>query len=216
MFGNGPRREKIYQVKRMKYYIKCSLFAFAYMIAMDIGALLFSYIDSIALRAVLSIAWALFYCFIVGIMFFKEGETALDFRHANDLERKHMVESGVVVELDTAPEYKPYKGFVIGVYACIPLIIILLLHLLIGLSSGGTANGAGIVASVVYFTFFMPYGAFRSGVNLFTFGEYFILIYTVAILAVTVGVAYILGARKAQKKYDLIERKQNEIYGDGK
>ena len=200
----------------MKYYIKCSLFAFAYLIAMDIGALLFSYIGSVALRAALSIVWVLFYCFIVGVIYFKEGATSLDVRHANDLERKHMVESGEIVELDTAPEYKPYKGFMIGIYACIPLILIMLIHLILGLATGGTANGAGIVASIVYFTFFMPYGAFRSGVKLFTFGEYFIILYTVVFLAVVIGVAYNLGARKAQKKYDLIERKQNEIYGNTK
>ncbi|MDY6367248.1 MAG: hypothetical protein SPL13_01860 [Clostridia bacterium] len=199
----------------MKYYVKCSLFAFAYLVAMDIGALLLSYISIVPLRVALSVVWALFYCFIVGVIFFKEGETSLDFRHANDLERKHMVESGEIVELDIAPEYKPYKGFIIGLYACIPLLVALFVHLILGLATGGTANGAGITASVIYFTFYMIYGAFQSGLAM-SFGEYFIILYTLVFIPVTIGVAYILGAKKAQRKYDIIEEKRREIYGDDK
>lgn len=210
--------QKIYKVKDMKYYVKCSLFAFAYLIAMDIGAFLFAYIQIVALRAALSIFWALFYCFIVGVMFFKEGETALDFRHANDLERRHMVESGVPVELDVAPEYKPYKGFVIGLYACIPMLFGLLIHSVLGIATGGTANGAGIVTSAVYFTFYMIYGSLvtknaEGVVESMGFGEYYLILIGLVIMCVAIGVAYILGAKKAQMKYDLIERKQREIYG---
>lgn len=196
----------------MKYYLKGAIFGFAYLVVMDFVSLLVSYIENKAVQAILTFVAVAFYCFIIGVIFFKDGETALDYLHSNDLQRRRMVETGEIVELKTAPEYKPYKGFIIGALICAPLVFLLILHLIIGLATGGTANGAGIAASFAYFSFYMLYGTFQTAT--LTFGDYFILLYSVVITSAAVGIPYIFGAKKSQKKYDLIERKHREIYGE--
>ena len=123
-----------------------------------------------------------------------------------------MVETGKLTEIDTVKEYKPYKGFIIGALICAPLVFILLLHLIIGLASGGTLNGAGIVATFAYFMFFTPINAFYT--ETLAFADYFIILYALAVTSLVTGISYILGAKKSQRKYDMIERKHREIYGD--
>ena len=198
----------------MKYYLKNALFGFVYLILMDLTALLISLISSKTWQFILAMVAIAFYCFVVGTIFFKEGESALDLRHSNDAQRRRMVETGEIYEIKTIPEYKPYKGFVMGAIICVPLVFVLILHLIIGLSTGGMANGAGAAAVIMYYLFFVPYAAFHSGMETFLFGEYFIVLYSIAVISATTGIAYILGARKSQRKYDIIERKHREIYGD--
>ena len=196
----------------MKYYIKNALFGFAYLILMDLVSILTIMVESTFWKAVIGIAAILFYCFVIGTVYNKEGETALDCLHSNDVQRRRMVESGEIIPINTATEYKHYKGFIIGAFICAPLVFLLLIHLIIGLASGGTLNGAGIVSTFVYFTFYVPYGAFHT--ETLVFGNYFVLLYAIVVTALTAGIAYILGAQKAQRKYDMIERKHREIYGD--
>ena len=196
----------------MKYYIKNAAFAFVYLIVMDVTALLITMIKTPAWQLVLSIIAILFYLFVLFTIFSGEGARALDIRHANDTQRRRMIETGDVFDLKTAEEYKPYKGFIIGVIICVPQILLLIIHLILGLITGGTANGAGGAALIIYYLFYLPFGAMHTGA--LVFGEYFILLYSVAVISVAIGVAYILGAKKSQRKYDLIERKHREIYGD--
>lgn len=194
----------------MKYYLKTAIFGFVYLIIMDLVALLISYIKSDVWQFVVSVLAIAFYFFVAGAIYFKEGETALDLLHNNDNQRRRMVETGELVEIKTAAEYKPYKGFIIGAFICVPLVILLILHLIIGLAAD--ANGAGIAATFMYFLFYLPYGAFHTGS--LVFADYFVILYSIIIISAGVGIAYLLGARKSQRKYDLIERKHREIYGD--
>ena len=196
----------------MKYYIKNALFGFAYLVLMDLMSILVIFIGSAVWKAIVAFISILFYCFVIGTVYFKEGETAFDILRGNDIQRRKMVETGKLTEIDTVKEYKPYKGFIIGALICAPLVFILLLHLIIGLASGGTLNGAGIVATFAYFMFFTPINAFYT--ETLAFADYFIILYALAVTSLATGISYILGAKKSQRKYDMIERKHREIYGD--
>ena len=214
MRGRSPRGEKIYKVNVMKYLLKNSVFGFVYLLVMDFVAILIYYVDNRTLQIILSFVAVAFYCFVVGYLTEKEGETALDVLHNNDMERRHVIKTGILVDINTAAEYKPYKGFCMGLLICSPLLLLLLIHLILGLASGGTINGAGTAASLGYFLFYAVYGSITSLDKVLTFGEYFILLYAPAVTSITMGVAYIIGANKSRKKYLKIEIKHREIYGD--
>lgn len=214
MRGKQSRREKIYKVNGMKYLIKNSVFGLVYLFVMDFVAILIYYIDNQALQIVLAFAAVAFYCFVLGYLTSKEGETAFDVLHNNDMQRRFMVKTGELVDIDASAEYKPYKGFIMGLLICAPMVLLLIIHLILGLLSGGTLNGAGAATTLGYFLFYAVYGSIVSLEKVLTFGEYFILLYALVVTSVTTGVSYIIGAKKSQKKYDKIEQKRREIYGD--
>ncbi len=200
----------------MKYFLKQALFPIMYLIFMAIIAAGIGVIsdDLLWLKIILYLINLGFYVFLMGMTFFKEGQEALKVRHANDLEREEIVRTGEALPLKLVEEYKPWKGFVMGLIAAAPLVICMFIHLILILTAGEAYNGAGVVASLLYLSFYAPYSIFFS--TTLTCWQYFILLYAVAVLAVMAGLPYVLGARKQQAQYDKIAERQRIIYGDKK
>lgn len=194
------------------YYVKQSLFPFLYLIFMAIIAAGIGMINSVWAQVLLYLLNLAFYVFLMVINFFKEGQTALKVRHANDVERMQIIKTGDALPLKLREEYKPWKGFFIGFITALPLLFCLLLHLILILCAGEAYTGAGTVASLLYLVFFAPYSVAFS--NALSAWQYFILLYAVPLMMVITGVPYVLGARKIQNQYDRIEQKQRQIYGD--
>ncbi len=197
----------------IKYYVKNAVLPFVYLFFMAItafGILAIQNANLIWLQYVLLVLNLGLYLFIVAAYAYKLGQDALKTRNANDLERKQMVLTGELRPLKLNEEYKPHKGFMIGFTACVPLIVLMLVHTIMIICGAG--NGFGVAASIVYLAF---YAFFRVGgaesPSPATF--YFTLVALPAIM-LTCGIAYYLGARKIKMQYDKIQENQRRIYGE--
>ena len=186
------------------YTIFSSIIAFAILCIQDKG------LDW--LKVILLLLNVGLFGFIVWVNYFKEGEKAYKVRMANDLEREFIVKTGEDRPIDRNREYKPWKGFLIGAVACIPLVLIMIVHTIVILFVNPELSAVGGIASFVYMAFF---GFFwlDTSVAIPVTMYYLNLIY-VPIMLGLVGVPYMLGARKIELQQEMIKAKHHQIYGD--
>ena len=206
--------EKSFQHKEnehtMMYYVKQSLFAFVYLLFMMIIAFGILCIGIPWLEITLCILNIGFYIGIMAVTFYKEGESSMKVLHANDIEREQIIKTGEDRPLKIHEEYKAWKGYVIGLIICIPLILCLIIHTVITIVSNGTMLGGGAVAGFIYLAFYAPISVIIGEAN---FWGYYILLYAVPLISVTSGLFYNMGAKKIQRQYERIAEKQRQIYG---
>ena len=196
----------------MMYYVKQSLFAIVYLFFMMIIAFGILCIGIPWLEILLCVVNIGFYISIIAVTFYKEGENALRILHANDIEREQIIKTGEDRPLKQHEEYKPWKGYVIGLVVCFPLILCIIIHTVVVIASGGTMFGGGAVAGFIYLAFYAPISVI---IGEATVWGYYVLLYVVPLISLTTGIFYNLGAAKIQKQYDRIAEKQRQIYGGG-
>ena len=197
----------------MKYLLKQTILPIVYLVFMSIIAFGILCVGNNLtwLKITLSILNLALYGYIVGAVAKKEGEDALKVRIANDAERLQIIRTGEDRPLKLKEEYKTWKGFVVGLLACVPLIILLMLHVILTAINPDLV-GAGAIANLIY----LPFGAFiriDSSISVVDWHYYFNLI-AVLILPLITGIPYVLGARKIQLQQEMILEKQRQIYGD--
>ena len=195
----------------MWYYVKQSFLAFMYLIFMALISFAILMIEVPWLKIILNIANVGLYLAIVCSASFRDGEMELRVRVANDIERKEIIRTGEDRPLKLKEEYKPWKGFVFGLIACVPLVALLLIHTVLVNFVDPTLNGAGIASSLIYATFY-------SFASLF-FGEfatwhYYFTLIAIPIIACGTGIPYIMGGKKIEAQQRVIKEKQRQIYGD--
>ncbi len=204
----------------MKYYFKQSFFLIVYNLFMSITAFGIMAIPEhlLWLQMILFALNMGLYILILCMVSFKEGQTALKVRSANDLEREQIVKTGNALPLKLHEEYKPWKGYFIGFLIASPIIICLIIHSIL-IAFNTNFVGAGAVAGIIYMAFCGPIitlfgegGVWYGAVPLFA--QYYILLYAVVVISVANGIAYNKGAAKMQRSYDKIKAKQREIYGE--
>ncbi len=205
----------------MKYYIKEAAFAFIYMIFTDITAVCVLFISEELLwvRILLAVLNLVLYAAVVAAASYKEGQTSVKVRAANDLEREIIVKTGEDRPLKLLEEYKPYKGFLIGFITCIPLLILLALHAVFYFAADYKTLGG--IGAFLYFTFYVFFSLNRgtSATEITTtsntawYNVYGSLIAIPIVMLIT-GVSYLLGARKIIKQQEMIKEKQKSIYGE--
>lgn len=195
----------------MKYYFKQSLFALIYLFFMTIIAFGIICIGVTWLEIALCVINISFYLTILAMTLYKEGENSMRVLHANDIERELIIKTGEDRPIKKHEEYKPWKGYVIGLSACIPLILCLIVHSVVVLLSGGTMLGGGAAAGLIYFAFYAPISVFLGEATVWS---YYILLYAVPLISVTGGLSYCMGAAKIRMQYEKIAEKQRQIYGN--
>lgn len=201
----------------MWYYVKQGLLPFIYLFFTAITAFGILCIEGLVwLKVVLLLLNIGLYVFIVSAASFKDGQEALKVRIANDLERMQIVRTGESLPLKLKEEYKPWKGFFHGFIACIPLVVLLIVHTIVMLTGGG--NGAGAIAGFIYMMVF----AF-SRVNINTGATaatpinptiYYWSLLAIPVIVLATGIAYILGGKKIELQQQRIREKQRSIYGE--
>ncbi|MBQ6727637.1 MAG: hypothetical protein IJQ87_01730 [Clostridia bacterium] len=205
----------------MKYYLKQGVFPFIYMLFMAIIAFGILIISGLLwLKIILAVLNIALYAVVVAAVSYKEGQESVKVQHANDLERMEIIRTGENRPLKVHEEYKPWKGFTFGFAVCVPLIVLLALHTILYLSTG-SYRGLGAIAGLVYFMFFVffTFGAAASageaatGAALPWYSFYGALIALPIVMLIT-GIAYLLGAKKIMRQYEIIQEKQRSIYGD--
>ncbi len=202
----------------MWYYIKQSFLPFVYLFFMAMTAMAILTIGNnlVWLKVLLSLLNLGLYLLIISAASYKDGQTALKERVANDLERLQIIRTGEDRPLKLKEEYKWWKGFLYGFISCIPLLLLLIVHTILVLIDPAL-NGAGVVASIIYLTFFAFFRLNVTGSSTdITINPtmYYSTLIAVPIIMIATGVFYILGARKIQRQQDAIKEKQRQIYGD--
>ena len=224
-FARGQRIHNVIQTKnktikkdkRMKYYLKQGIFPFIYQVFMATLAFAILMIkDLVWLKVILALLnVALYIVLLVGIAY-KDGQEALKIQMANDLERKEIIRTGEDRPLRLHEEYKPWKGFMCGLVSSIPVIVLLLLHTIVYHATGSYV-GLGAVAGIMYMMFFVFFnlnGTSDGATATFSWYSYYGTLITVPVTMITMGIAYIMGAKKIMRQQEMIREKQRQIYGD--
>ena len=196
----------------MWYFIKQAFLPFVYLIFMAMTAFGVLCIDTDVnwLKYILLILNFGLYATIICALAYKDGQQALKVRIANDVERREIIRTGEDRPLKLKEEYKVWKGFMSGLIASAPAIILTIVHVVLYFTAGPQYNGAGAISSFLYMMFS---GFIKISGQLQQWHYYFNLI-SVPILAGLTGIPYILGARKIQLQQDRILARQRQIYGD--
>jgi len=206
----------------MWYYIKQSIMPLLYLLFSAIIAISILCLgnDLMWLKYVLLVLNVGLYVFIIGSISYKDGQTALKTRIANDLEREQIIKTGEMRPLKLKEEYKVWKGFVFGAIACAPLIILLIIHTILTLTVGAESNGAGVIASFIYM---MMFAFSRAHVAPVAEGSapvvidpnmYYWALLALPVIILTVGIGYMLGAMSIERQQRMIREKQRRIYGE--
>ena len=202
-------------MKFLWHHVKAAIVPFVYLLFMAIIALGIVIIDEklLVLKIILSVLNIAFYAYIVIMGSLKEGEIALKTRLANDLERVQIIKTGEDRPLKLVEEYKPYKGFFIGFLACVPCIILLIIHTILIFGVSMETTGAGALAGFIYMMFYSLSRLIFATGDQSPFAYYICLISLVFVPLFT-GIPYILGAKKVERQQEKIKARQREIYGE--
>lgn len=203
----------------MKIYIKQAFLPFIYLIFVAISAMAIVSIDAnlLWLKIILSILnVGLYLCILCGTSFM-EGQTALKVRVANDLEREIIIRTGEDRHIRKHEEFKWWKGILIGVLSCVPMLVLLLVHTILTLINP-TLNGCGVVTAFIYMAFFsfimLNGGGTTETVTPMPPQAFYFALISLPIIACACGIAYYLGGKKIQLQQDAIKAKRREIYGE--
>ena len=201
----------------MKFYIKQGLFPFIYMLFMAMIAFGILAISGLLwLKILLAVLNVGLYAVVVAAAAYKDGQDAIKVQIANDLERREIIRTGEDRPLKIHEEYKPWKGFMFGFVACVPLLVLLILHTIVYLATG-SYMGLGAIAGIIYLMFFLFFrldaGSAAEGAGIAWYTYYGALVALPVVMLIT-GIAYILGAKKIQRQQEMIREKQRRIYGE--
>ena len=141
-----------------------------------------------------------------------KGEEALKVQLANDLERREIIRTGDDRPLRLKEEYKAWKGFLQGFIACVPLIVMLIIHTILISTVGESANIFGAISSFLY----MMFTAFIKVDETLPFAQwhYYFPLIAVPILSCLTGFSYILGAKKIERQQEKIKQTHRMLHGD--
>lgn len=212
----------------MKYYISKSFFAIVYSFFSALTSFVILFIENLTwLKAVLLAVNLGLYIYVVTAVAFQDGQAALKVRIANDLERREIIRTGEDRPLKLSEEFKPWKGYVIGLLSCAPLIILMVVHAILT-SVDPTKTGAGAIAGFLYMAVFAFFrmdsiqvtdinDAMVDTIQKNTTLEPSIFYWTlliVPVLIICIGVGYYLGGRKIEKQQERIREHQKMLHGE--
>lgn len=199
----------------MKFYLKKAFFILVYIVLTSFIAMAILLIDGeTALKIILLIVNLAFFMYIVCGIAYQDGQKAYKILHANDKEREYIVKTGEYRQLKVSEEYKAYKGFLIGLISCVPLLVMLIIHLIVSLNSPANTS---VSETANYIYFFVS--AFA---NLDPNGIYEAVIYaspywsllSIPPIMIAHGISFILGARKIERQYQTVKDVHKSIYGE--
>lgn len=197
---------------KVGYYVKDSIFLYSYILVGGFigAALMYMQKNDIIknyVAAVFAVINAALYCVVARNIFYKTGEDAAVSKHANDVERRHMIETDNYFELDKTKEYDIKKAIIFAVTGIFPQVILLIIKTVGTIFAGNfTALDGGIrfLCGIIYPVFY----AIDETASAF-YGTFAIIIIAVPVIS-----GYYFGAKKAFKVYEKAEKLKKE-FGDG-
>lgn len=199
----------------MKYYLKKAIIGLVYLIFASITGygIMFIPADMAWVRIVLLILNVGLYSYVLSQTAFQDGQAAYKVRMLNDLNRKQIILTGEDLPIDTKSEYKAYKGLIIGLVICFPLIVLLIIHSIMGIVNPNNLD-YGVTASFIYLSFYAFAGVGVKVDYLFTtVSPYWALLAIPVIMAVE-GFFFYAGGRKIELQQEMIKEKHKMLHGE--
>lgn len=161
------------------------------------------------LKLILSILNIGVFIMVTFVTAHKTAQDEARIKHSNDIQRRIVVETGDYYDFDTLKEYKKNKGFILGIYVSAILVIFLLLKFIFS-TAGVDASFFDNVLLILYATFVVPLKTYSDTASLY------FAIYGVAVIILSCGLGYEVGARSKQRVYDRIDKINEQIHGKKK
>jgi hypothetical protein len=196
-----------------KYYLKMAFMPFIYLVfsaMLGLAILTIQGNDLQWLQYLLCGLNLVFYSVIMCMAGVKDGQRALTIREQNDTYRRVIAQTGDDLPLNLVEEYTPWKGITISLLACVPSVLLVLVHFALNIGVAVPNNAVGGIAGIlnmVVFGFFMIDGVIATA-------EYAFILLIVPFICLVYGVTYIIGAYKEQKHYDKIRETHKALHGD--
>lgn len=196
-------------MKAFKYYMKETWVLYVYTILTMITALAIAAIDEklLWLQLILFTLNIGLYGLVAFMLVFKTGEEAAKLRHANDIKRRVIMETGDYYDFNRQGEYGPYKGAVIGLFAAAPLLLMLLVQVILDIAGSDSAAISGVIG-FTYGAFFLPVRVISETASVYW------SLYAVVVIVALAHIAYQCGARKVRKQEEKIKKTNAMIYGN--
>ncbi len=197
----------------MKYLLRLTIVPLVYLLCFAFSMVAIASIDGFnaLVKSLIGVLFLLLYIVLVSAVMIKEGQDAYGVLLSNNSQRRYMIETGKVVDFNTAKEYKAWKGFVVGLMCCIPLVVMLLLHT-ISFPRGDTSR-VSIICEMMYAVF---YSIGRTYQHTNERGFYIGAIVIIFSLSIMNGVPYMIGARHRRLQQKKIKRINEELHGERK
>ncbi len=198
----------------MKYYLKKAIIGLVYLIFSAVTAYGVLFIPGLTwLKVILLVLNLGLYSYVLGSTAFQDGQAAYKIRMANDLNRKQIVLTGEDIPLDTQKEYKAYKGFIIGLVICIPLIVLLIIHAIVSTNNPSNQD-YGTTASFIYLMAFAFAGVGVKVDSLFAVVSPYWSLLAIPVIVLVQGIMFYLGGRKIELQQEMIREKHRMIHGE--
>lgn len=195
----------------MKYFLRLTIAPIVYFLStafIVLGVQAFPTLSPIV-RIILNSIFIGLYVLCTFVVMRKEGELAFNKLLLNDISRRKLLETGEDVVIKTTEEYRPYKGFIVGLICVIPLIILIMLHLIVRVP--GEISDMGIYAEMFYSPIYAFFGHYKNATES---SLYWGLLIAIVFLPISIGIPYIIGAMKRRKQDQDIAETNRRIYGD--
>ncbi len=194
----------------MKYLLKLIIIPVVYVISFAFLTVGIASIDGFSpiVKSIISIILFAVFALVISAVMIKEGHEAYSILLTNNIQRRRIVETGKVVEFDASNEYRPYKGFLAGLICCIPLVIMVILHLIV--APIGAVSRVSIICEMAYGLFF---SIFRTYMVADALGFFLISAGIIVVFPLVTGIPYMIGARKRSLQQDNIRRLNDELHG---
>lgn len=202
-------------MSRVSYLLKQSFLGFAYLILTMLTAVAIGLIEIVWLKIVLFILNGALYCTIVFFSSRAQGEKEKKQEYANDVERRHVAETGDYVNINEREEYKPMNGFFTGLITCVPLLV-LYVFFLIFLLTGAEQNTVVFITNIIYGTFTLPLEIVNTADQTIRALNYFCSIYAAVVICAVTSFGYWIGAQRVVKQHERVAHIHRQIYGDRK
>ena len=197
----------------MKYLLRLTIVPLVYLACFAFSTVAIASIDGFnaLVKSLISAVFLLLYIVLVTAVMIKEGQDAYGVLLSNNSHRRYMIETGKIVDFNTAKEYKAWKGFVVGLICCIPLVVMVFLHI-ISFPRGDTSR-VSIICEMMYGVF---YSIGRTYQHTNETGFFIGAIVIVFALSIMNGVPYMIGARHRRLQQEKIKKMNEELHGERK
>ena len=204
----------------MYYYLKKSAIIYVFLIMTAITAVaIVTITQSKPLQLVLSIVNLALFSMMIVAVFYHEGTESMQITYKNDSIRRQIIATGEDLKVDKASEYSLYKGFTFGLSGAGLLIVLIVVHVIVVIATGGQTLTLGRIAGIVYLSFYEPVSVIIRmfiGDAVFSWWHYLRTLYTVPFMMTLTAIPYYLGAKKIRLQHEKIEEQQRFIHGDKK
>ncbi len=193
----------------MKYLLRLIIIPMVYLLFFAFTTIGIASIEAFSqlVKSIISSLLLVFYIIVIAPIMIKEGQDAYGILLSNDAQRRRIVETGIVVDFDTSKEYRPWKGFAVGLICCIPLVLMVFFHLI---SSSGDVSALSKICEMIYGVFYSIARTYKNTNELgFYIGAGIILI----VLPLMTGVPYVIGAHNRRLQQEKIKKINDELHG---